>query len=336
MHKLEELDPREKKVLVRVDWNVTIGKTLQIVDDTRIRRTIPTLRWLKTRGVRQVTILAHLGKTGEEQSLMEVARYAEKLFGQPIKFWQTLEQCQSDTESRVKMLENLRMWEGEDKNEPGFAEQLASMGEVYVNEAFGEAHRESASIVGIPQLLPGYAGINLEQEVATIRKVVDNPERPLVVIMGGAKVDDKIKLLDMMSHKADVLLIGGKLANEFGQRGIELTGKAKIVVPVEGYDLLDIGEETQQIFHDEIAQAKTVIWNGPMGKVEEDYRAGTQAVYEALIRNKRAFTVVGGGDTLAAIREEKQLERIDFVSTGGGAMLKLIERGTLPGIEALR
>lgn len=336
MKTLNELEPKGKKVIVRVDWNVTIGKALQVVDDTRITRTIPTIKWLLDNNAKQIVILAHLGKYGEKKSLHEVAKYAEKLLGKKISFWKTIELCKSDDASNIKMLENLRMWEGEDNNDPEFAQYLAQLGEIYVDEAFGEAHRESASIVGVTKLLPSFAGLNFEKEVETLKRVMEKPERPMVVIMGGAKVEDKIKLLEIMSKKADILIIGGKLANEFVGQGIKLEGGAKVMVPVEGNDLLDIGVQTRMVFADEIAKARTIVWNGPMGKVEEEkYREGTHAIYEAIVDNKAAYVVVGGGDTLAAIRDEKHLERIDFVSTGGGAMLKLLENGTLPGIIPL-
>ena len=336
MRKLTELNPAGKRVVVRVDWNVSLGRALQVVDDTRIKRTVPTVRWLLDNGARQVVLFSHLGKHGEGKSLREVAKYAERLVGEPVSFCETAEQCGVDTTSRVILLENLRMWEGEDRNDSAFAKQLASLGEVYVNEAFGECHRESASIIGIPTLISGYAGLNLVEEVETLLRVRDNSERPFVVVMGGAKVEDKLKLLEMMSQKADTLLIGGKLANEFVRQKLKLTGTAKVVVPAEGVNLLDIGEETRKIFAEAIASAKTVVWNGPMGKVEdEQYQAGTHAIYEALVANQSAYTVVGGGATLAASRDEKHLERIDFVSTGGGAMLKLLEQGTLVGLRVL-
>lgn len=336
MRKLTELNPTGKKIVVRVDWNVSLGKALEIVDDTRIRRTLPTIRWLMDNNAKQIIIIAHLGKFGEGKSLRGVAEYAEGLLGEKISFWPSVVECKSDESSKVKMLENVRMRPGEDKNELEFAKELASLGEVYVDEAFGEAHRESASIVGVAKLLPSYAGLNFAQEVETLGKIINEPTRPLVVIMGGAKVEDKIKLLEIFSQKAETVLIGGKLANEFVQKGMKLTGGARVIVPVEGDDLLDIGVETRKMFAEEIAKAGTVIWNGPMGKVEElQYQAGTHAVYEALIANEAAYTVVGGGDTLAAIGAEAHMERIDFVSTGGGAMLKLLEMGTLPGIEVL-
>jgi len=234
------------------------------------------------------------------------------------------------------MLENLRLWEGEEKNEDGFVRELAKLGDIYVNEAFGESHRDVASITGIPKHLLSYAGMWLEEEVEAILKVRENPTHPFVVVMGGAKVEDKSKLIEVISQRADTILLGGKLANEWVQRGMRASGKAKILTPIEGADLLDIGPATRRVYSEIIAKAKTVVWNGPMGKVEElQYRAGTEAIYKAINENIDAYTLVGGGDTLAAITEEAHLTRIDHVSTGGGAMLKLLEAGGLVGLNFL-
>lgn len=336
LRRVETANVIGKRVIVRVDWNVTLGKALQVVDDTRIIRTLPTIKWLLTSGARQIVLISHLGKAEEKRSLEPIARYAEKLLGEKIVLKRTIPQVRDDVGSRVIMLENVRMWEGEDVNEPAFARELASVGEIYVNEAFGECHRESASIVGIPLYLPSYAGLWLVEELEAILKVRDNPARPLVVVMGGAKIEDKLPLLQLLAQRADTILVGGKLANQFIDSGIQLTGKARVLLPLEGSDLLDIGEESRKIFAEEIAKAQTVVWNGPMGKVEDpQYRAGTEAIYTAIVANESAFTLVGGGDTLAAIGKEEHLYRIDHVSTGGGAMLTLLEKGMLPGLEAL-
>lgn len=325
---IEQVDVRGKRVIVRVDWNVTIGKALQIVDDTRIVRTLPTIKWLMDQGAKQIILMSHLGKAEDRRSLEPVVRYAEKLLDEEIGF---------NKESRIMMFENLRLNEGEEKNDPEFARELASLGDIYVNEAFGESHRTVASIVGIPKYLPSYAGLWLQDEVETIMKVREKPERPYIVVMGGAKVEDKIKLIETLSQKADTILLGGKLANEYVQKNMQVSGKAKIMVPLEGSELLDIGEETQKLYAGEIVKAKTVVWNGPMGKVEDSrYKAGTEAIYEAIYKNEAAYTLVGGGDTLAAIGKEEHLNRIDHVSTGGGAMLKLLEQGSLVGVEVLK
>lgn len=338
MRVVSELTPKEKKVVVRVDWNVTLGRALQVVDDTRIRRTERTIKYLVDGGAKQVVLVSHLGKAEEKRSIRPVALYAAKLLGEEIELCATVSECHR-AKGRLVMLENVRLWAGEEKNDPEFVRELVSLGEVYVNEGFGVSHRNSASVIGIAKLLPSYAGFNLTEEVRRIERAMEEPKRPLIVVMGGAKVKDKIKLLKVMSEKADSLLLGGKLANEYMELGLKLEARSEVLLPVDGVGepYLDIGEKTQKMFAEKIAKAKTVIWNGPMGKVEEEeYRAGTHAVYEALTHNESAEVIVGGGDTLAAIRNEKHLERIDFVSTGGGAMLELIEKGSLPGLEVLK
>lgn len=340
MKRLLDLNPREKRVLVRVDWNVTRGKAMEIVDDMRIRKTEQTIKWLLKNGVKKIILLAHLGKPkGKESalSLKPIAQYAKEIMGIEIDFCKSFEEGLEMRESKVIMLENLRFWEGEQNNEHKFAKMLSNFGDDYVNEAFGESHRKVASIVGIPDYLPSFAGLWLERETEAILRVRENAEHPMVVVMGGAKVEDKLKLIEILSQRAEVILLGGKLANQFVNANLRFTNKAKIYTPIEGSGLLDIGEETQKLYASEIAKAKTVVWNGPMGMVEDvRYQAGTEAVFEAMMSNREAYTMVGGGDTLAAIKKQEHWERIDHISTGGGAMLQLLEKGTLPGIEALK
>lgn len=342
LRSIEDIEVKDKRVIVRVDWNVTLGKALQIVDDTRIVRTLPTIRWLAANGARQIILLSHLGKAVEKRSLRPVVEYAANLIGMPIKLVSQFSSLPAQAGSpvfqseKLLMLENLRLWEGEEENNEEFARELANLGDIYVNEAFGECHRSAASIVGIPKYLPSFAGLWLQDEVETILKVRDNSEHPYVVVMGGAKVEDKIKLIEVLSQSADMILLGGKLANEYVSKGMKVSGKAEIITPIEGGNLLDIGSETQKIYAEIIAKAKTIVWNGPMGKVEDtQYRAGTEAIYKAINDNVAAYTVVGGGDTLSAIANENHISRIDHVSTGGGAMLKLLEEGTLVGISYL-
>lgn len=334
---VELSDVRGKRVIVRVDWNVTQGKALQIIDDTRIVRTIPTIKWLLDHGAKQIILMSHLGKSEERRSLDSVVKYAQKLVGENITLVSEYSGAPLRLSDRLIMLENLRLWDGEEENDPEFARSLASCGDIYVNEAFGESHRDVASIVSITKYLPSYAGIWFMDEVETIQRVLVEPARPFVVVMGGAKVEDKIKLISKLSQIADTILLGGKLANEYILRGLKIEGKAKIMIPRGGSKLFDIDFETQEIYKKVIADARTIVWNGPMGKVEDEpYRKGTRAIYEAICANQSAYTLVGGGDTLAAIGKEEHLSRIDHVSTGGGAMLKLLEEGSLVGIQVLQ
>lgn len=333
---IENVSVLGKRVIVRVDWNVTLGKAMQVVDDTRIVRTIPTIQLLLKNGAKKIILLSHLGSAEERKSLLSVVEKARILLGEEIVLCSSIAECQREG-GRVVMLENIRLWEGEVNNSERFASELASLGEIYVNEAFGESHRSVASIVGIPKFLPSYAGLWLVDEVENILKVRESPQRPMVLIMGGAKVDDKIKLLELFARHADTILLGGKLANEYVERGYALNDGARVILPKEGSKIKDIGEETCKLFEAEIKKAKTIVWNGPMGMVEEEqYRAGTDAIFEAICDNEEAYTLVGGGDTLAAVGSEAHIERIDHVSTGGGAMLKLLESGTLVGIEMLK
>lgn len=336
LRSIEHVELVGKKVLLRVDWNVTLGKALNVIDETRIVRTLPTLRYLLKQGVSRIVIVSHLGKAEERRSIAPVVEYASKLVNEEIVLCKTIDECSKSSE-RIVMLENVRLFVGEDKNDPAFAQELARLADIYINEAFGESHRRSASIVGVVTYLPAYAGIWLSEEVETIMKVREEANRPLVVVMGGAKIEDKIRLIEVLSQRADTILLGGKLANEYVKQSIRVSGSARIVLPVEGSEILDIGTETQKLYASEIAKAKTIVWNGPMGKVEDErYRAGTEAIFKAIASNQGAYTLVGGGDTLAAVGHEEQIANIDHVSTGGGAMLELLEKGDLPGITVLK
>jgi len=380
---IREMEIKNKRVVMRVDYNVSLGKGLKVVDDTRITHTIPTIKYLLERG-NKIILIAHLGrpegKPDPRFSLRPVAKHLGELLGEKVGFGETPEECLAIKE-RVGMLENLRFWPGEEENNAGFARELAKMGSVYVDDAFGAAHRVHASIVEIAKLLPAVAGLSLNYEVQTILKAVETPKKPLVVVVGGAKVKDKIGMLFKLIKRADQILIGGGMANTFlcakgyamGKSFCELkavevakqlietaeknrttimlpsdvivgdlqngkNGGVKLVKNIQKNEqALDIGPQTQVVFGKVLAKAKTVIWNGPMGVFEEpQFAIGTDFIFHALTENPTAQVVVGGGDTLAAIKKQEHLERIDHISTGGGAMLELIEKGTLPGLEVLK
>lgn len=282
----------------------------------------------------------------------------------------------------ILVLENIRFYPGEADNDPRFARELAALGDVYVNDAFGVDHRIATSVVGLPRLLPSYGGLLLEKELEMIGGAIKNPKRPLVTIIGGAKVSDKIKLISKLITSADHLLLGGGLANPFlAAQGYEI-GKSiceegmveqaqelidlakrkntEIVLPTDvivgdphdnringqvfpadevpkNLAILDIGPDSKAIFGSIIAKAGTIIWNGPVGLFENpEYRQGTDFIYYSIVHNPDAISIVGGGDTLAAISKKEYIDKITHISTGGGAMLELIEKGTLPGIEALK
>lgn len=386
---VRDIDVAGKRVFMRVDYNVTLGKGLQVVDDTRIRHTLPTIAYLTERKC-CVFLASHLGrpegKPDPKFSLSPVAKHLGRLLKKKVTFVPEYvgEQGQKIADScqpgEVYLLENTRFHPGEKQNDPAFARELAKFGEIYVDDAFGTAHRTHASIVGVAKLLPSIAGLSLRYEVETILRAVNEPKRPLVVIVGGSKVSDKVGLLYKLIEQADAILIGGGMANTFlcaqghpmgnsycefevvsvAKKLLETAAKTKtkLMVPDDvivgnlktgahngpmrvsvipkNMQALDIGPQTQVRYGAVISRAQTIIWNGPMGVYErEQFSVGTDFIFHALSENEEAFVIVGGGDTLAAIKKQEHLERIDHISTGGGAMLELIEKGTLPGIEVL-
>ncbi|QQG40726.1 MAG: phosphoglycerate kinase [Candidatus Levyibacteriota bacterium] len=342
-----------KRVLLRVDFNVPLTDDLQITDDVRIVKSIQTMQLL-LKNNNKIILVSHLGRPqgrDEKLSLKPVADYLKKTFTQNSITLVTDFLTQSQTPNDITLLENIRYYEGEDKNDDAFAKQLASIADVYINDAFGVSHRNAASIVGITKFLPSYCGLLLEKEITAVTKIMDNPKRPLVAIIGGAKISTKIVLLEKLLDIVDYLLLGGGIANTFLQnQQPEITQKilnlAKeknvlLLLPIDKVGIedkiLDIGPKTEKLFSETIKKANTIIWNGPVGLIEDKrFTKGTQSIFTAITQNDHAFSLVGGGDTLASVSGNKDIDKITHVSTGGGAMLELIEKGTLPGIEALK
>jgi phosphoglycerate kinase len=330
-----------KRVLVRADLNVPLDGG-RVADDTRIRAALPTLRLLLERGAAEILVCSHLGRPkGPDPALaMEpVARRLGGLLG---------------ANGRVRVLENTRFDPRETKNDPELAKELAAQADVYVNDAFGSAHRAHASTEGVAHLLPSYAGLLLERELEELGRLLESPERPFVAVVGGAKVEDKIGVLRSLAERADVVLVGGKMAEEIRDHPIDVPVKLpgdvvaaaafepdaeSRVVPAdavpEGWLGLDIGPETRAGYAKRIAMSKTVFWNGPMGVFEwPRFADGTNAVARA-VAEADAHTVVGGGDSVRAVEEAGLADRIDWVSTGGGASLELLEGKELPGVAAI-
>lgn len=371
MKTLDDLDVAGQRVLVRVDFNVPLQDG-EITDDTRIRAALPTLRELRDRGAAQLVLVSHLGRPqgapDPKYSLAPVARRLSELLGVEVSFG-------DDAAGEIVLLENVRFDSGETRNDPGLARRLAARADVYVNDAFGAAHRAHASTEGVAHLLPHAAGRLLAREVETLEGILADPARPFVAVVGGAKVTDKIGVLRRFLEVADRVLIGGAMAFPFlraqghavgaslcadedvdAARG--LLGDQKLGLPVDlvlgrefsadtetqaldGVDVpdgwmgLDVGPRTAQVYGEAIAGAGTVCWNGPMGAFElAPFAAGTRAVAEAVAASA-ATTVVGGGDSVAALVQFGLDGRVDHVSTGGGASLELIEGKKLPGVEAL-
>jgi len=373
---LDDLDVEGRRVLLRVDFNVPLEDG-RITDDARIRAALPTIETLRERGAR-LLLAAHLGRPKDrepELSLRPTAdRLSELLGGVEVTLAPDLDHV---PDGDVVMLENVRYEKGETKNDPELAKRYAALADVYVNDAFGAAHRAHASTEGVAHLLPSAAGLLLQREVETLTGILDDPRRPLVAIVGGAKVTDKIGVLEAFLERADTILVGGAMCFPFfaaqghgvgdslceaegidPARRVLDAGGDKLRLPTDlvagraftadtetrdigGVDVpdgwmgLDVGTGTSSAYADVIAGAGTVFWNGPMGAFElEPFAAGTRAVAEAVAATP-GTTVVGGGDSAAALAKFGLDDRVDHLSTGGGASLELIEGKTLPGVEVL-
>ncbi|MFH1192411.1 MAG: phosphoglycerate kinase [bacterium] len=340
---------KNKTVLLRGDLDVSI-KNGKVADDFRLKRLLPTIQYLNKKGAK-IIIMGHLGRPNgevvESLSLKPVREELRKLLDikKEIRNWK-LEiggfSGFSITENII-LLENLRFYEGEENNDLKFAKALSEMGNIYVNDAFANSHRKHASVAGITKFLPSYAGLNLAKEVEVLSKCFKNPKRPAVAIMGGAKIETKLPLIKKMSEKFDYVLVGGRLGIEMkkGQKSkvkSQKLWKKNIILPVDyvGSEKYDIGERTIKVFTGILRNAKTVIWNGPMGKYEDKrYIKGTKEVAKAII-NSKAYAVAGGGDIISALDKLKMIDEFDFISTGGGAMLEFLERGDLVGLKELR
>ena len=388
---VDELDARGKRVLVRVDFNVPV-KDGVVTDDTRIRAALPTIERLVGQGAR-VVLMSHLGRpagNGYEEAFSlapAAARLAELvdanvLFARDTVGEDARAKIDSLEDGQIVVLENLRFDKREKKNDPEFCRELASLGDVYVNDAFGTAHRAHASTAGVASALPAYAGYLLDREVATLSGMLDEPKRPFVAILGGSKVSDKIKVIDALLDKVDTLIIGGGMCftfllsegkqvgtslkeDDWIERAGEMIEKArargvKLLLPVDvvaadafsedartevvsvdaiSQDMmgLDIGPETASAYARAIADAGSVFWNGPMGVFEmKAFEAGTKAVALAVADADGADTIIGGGDSVAAVNKFGLADKMTFISTGGGASMELVQGEKLPGVEALR
>ena len=378
MRTLEDLDVEGKRVFVRVDFNVPLDKD-RITDDTRIRAALPTIERLRARGAR-LLLAAHLGRPKDrepELSLRPAATRLGELLGTEVTLAPSLDDV---PDGDLVMLENVRYEPGETKNDPELARRYAALADTYVDDAFGAAHRAHASTVGVAELLPSAAGLLLQREVETLRGILESPAAPLVAIVGGAKVTDKIGVIEAFLDRAQTILIGGAMCFPFFKaqghsvgeslceaEGIEPATRAlaaaedkgcRLLLPedlelgrafaadtetlaLDGVDVpdgwmgLDIGPRSASFYAQEIAGAGTVFWNGPMGAFElAPFAAGTRAVAEA-VAETAGVTVVGGGDSAAALAEFGLADKVDHLSTGGGASLELIEGKTLPGVEVL-
>jgi phosphoglycerate kinase len=385
---LDDFDLKDKRVLVRVDFNVPQDDSGRITDDTRIRASLPTIQEVIRKGGKPI-LLSHFGRPkGKVVDSMRLTlvgkRLAELLKTPVIKLDESIgpkvvDAIASAPANATVLLENVRFHEGEEKSDPKLAAEFAKLGDVFIDDAFGSAHRDHASVCGIARLLPSAAGRLMEKEIAAFRRVLVNPERPFVAILGGAKVSDKLKVIDHLLERVDALLVGGGMAYTFLKARDHRVGKSLVQedqidlvlkavskaerknIPVllpedhvcadrfaadaqpvaTGVDIpdglmgLDIGPKTRETYRKKILGARTLVWNGPMGVFEwPAFRSGTEAVARA-VAECAGYTVVGGGDSVAAVELLGLAGRIKHISTGGGASLELLEGTLLPGIEVL-
>lgn len=384
---IRDIEVAGKRVLVRVDFNVPLDKAGQITDDTRIRAALPTIEYLRDKGAK-VIVCSHLGrpkgKVAEEFRLTPVAKRLSELLGTTVQktddcIGPEVEQAVAAMKpGDVLLLENLRFHPEEEANDLGFAKQLAALADIYVNDAFGAAHRAHASTEGVAHFLPAVAGFLMERELTFLGKALADPTRPFVAILGGAKVSDKIGVIENLLPKVDRLIVGGGMANTFlkalgyevgaslvEEDKVELAkdllqraGK-KLMLPVDvviadafaadaqhqtvavdkvlpGWRILDIGPESVKAFSAVLQKAKTVVWNGPMGVFEfPAFAAGTVAIAKCLA-DTEATTIIGGGDSAAAVEQAGVADKMTHISTGGGASLEFLEGRVLPGVAALQ
>lgn len=387
---IRDVDVRGKRVLVRVDFNVPLADGT-VTDDTRVRAALPTIRYLVDHGAR-VVLMSHLGRPKGEPdpkySLRPVRRVLQRLLGRNVAFVDATvgpdasEAVGRMVDGEVLMLENVRFNSGEKADDPAFAKRLCELGDLYVNDAFGAAHRKHSSTEGVAHCLPAVAGFLLAREVETLTEMLANPQRPFVAILGGSKVSDKFGVIDRLIEVVDSLLIGGGMCFTFlvakgvdvgksiveqewvepakqmlakaEAKGVELllpvdfvaareiaedadtriVGREEIPADEMG---LDVGPTTVELYKGAIAKAKTIFWNGPMGVFElTPFEEGTREVANAVARNTQASSIIGGGDSVAALKKFGLEDRVTFVSTGGGASMKLLEGAELPGVTVLQ
>lgn len=380
---LKKANLSQKRVLVRVDFNVPINKG-QVADDFRIQKTLPLINYLKRHKVKRIILISHLGQPKNSKqkkfSLKPIALFLEKILKEKVYFFpekigsSVLEnKLDKLNQGEICLLENIRYYPAEEANDDNFAKKLASLADIYINEAFSASHRKSASLVAITKYLPSYPGFLFEEEIKNLNRFLKSKKRPIVIILGGAKIKDKLPLMEKFLPSADYVLVGGVMANtilkarnfEIGKSIYEkeVISEAKSINPQKGKLILpddfkvlsrgkvesrkleeikpadiifDIGQNSADFYEKIILQAKTIFWNGPMGKIEKpEFALGTEKIKKAILKNKKALTVIGGGDTISVFQGRLPKRNNLFFSTGGGATLAYLSGQNLAGVAAL-
>lgn len=344
MKSIRDISVAEKRVLVRCDFNVPIDENGEILDDFRIKKTLPTIEYLVENRAK-IILMSHLGnpsgRMAPELTMDKVAERLSDLLNNPVAKESDCVGPEVEVQSnklepgKILVLENLKFNKGEKANDPEFAKKLSFLGDIYVNDAFGSCHRPYASIAAVPEILPSYAGFLLESEVNALDKILKSPAKPMVAIVGGTKVETKSKFIDKISKASDFVIISGLLKKEINEKSVSFEHPEKIIGPLGDLGALDINEKSIKLFKEKISGAKTILWNGPFGRFEDkEYEKGTLAIANAVVESK-AFSVVGGGETVEFLEKKDMIDKFSHVSTGGGAMLAYLSGEELPGLKAL-
>lgn len=346
MNTLKKVSCKNKKVLLRCDFDVPLSKKGEILDNFRIEGALPTIQYL-IKNKAKVVLIGHMGrphgKVIRSLRLTPVQKRLSKCLGIPVA--KTADCVGPEAEKAIAdmgpgeviLLENLRFHKEEEENDKAFAKKLAELGDIYVNNAFANSHRNHASMTGIPRYLPSASGFLLEKEIKILNNLIKKPEKPLVAVIGGAKVETKANLINRISEIADTVLIGGLIAREIKEKDIYLNYPRKIVSPAAGeIETKDIGPKTVKLFRTKIMRAKTVFFNGVVGEIEDKrFTKGTEEILKAIIKSK-AFSIIGGGDTVKFVNKLGLTSKFNYISTGGGAMIAFLAGEKLPGAEALK
>lgn len=344
MKSLKDVSVKENRILVRCDFDVPLGSDGSILDDFRIKESLPTIKYLLENNAK-VILMGHMGRPKgdvvESLRLTPIQKKLTEYLGIKVNKTQDCvgkdvkEAADSMKPGEVLLLENLRFHKEETENDPEFAKKLSESGDIYVNNAFAVSHRDHASITSICKYLPFCAGLTLEKEIKMLNEIIKNPKKPLVAIIGGAKIETKVKFIEEISQIADFIIVGGLIKKEIVDKNIKFKNPEKIIGPMGDLETLDIDEGNIKMFREKILTAKTIIWNGPFGKFEDEvHKKGTLEIAKAIVESG-AFSVVGGDETVEFIDRENLVSKFSYVSTGGGAMLAYLGGEELPGIKAL-